>query len=371
MQINGVRYRAIEVLLSSALLLLTVQVFAQTPTQSFDSHTIWKQKIIGVSASDLDTTDLAGDLWLVSHLFDAEPRLVHIDSNGTVISNDKLPDSVRPLFPEVSSFALATSTEGRIGMLVGYSHAVGRGAYNDGADFVLLDKGRFGAPVRVAKGGPEYSGLVALSDNHFLAMGDQAPMVVIRLSAEGKIDWQRRFPSSWDLPSGASLGHGAACILSSEYGVPWMHLMRIDDAGHVDSQIKFQGWNGSISSGPGDSCVALYSTGSPKQNRIRFHLTSFDPSLKQNWSVAMPVDSTWGGSFYLASLKDGWVVVTDSDRKLGNVLIAKYDLSGAIVWSLPNVEIPEPSFLVGAGDTFYLVYRDSEDRHSSIVLKAR
>jgi hypothetical protein len=287
-----------------------------------------------------------------------------------VVSNDKIPDSIHPSSPESSSFALAASTDRSIGVLASYSHG-GKVIFNDGADYVRFENGKFGRPLKIAKSGPEYSGLVALSDNHFLAMGDQDPMVVIRLSAEGKIDWQRRFPSSWDLPSAASLEHGAACVLSSGYGVPWMHLMRIDDAGHVDSQIKFQGWNGSISSGPADSCIALYSTGSPKQNRIRFHLASFDRSLKQNWSVAMPVDSSWGGSFYLASLKNGWVVLTDSDAKSGRVRIGKYDLSGAIVWSVPDVEIPEPSLLVAAGDTFYLVYRDSEDRHSSIILKAR
>lgn len=358
---------------AAVLVILSVRLFAQGVDEGFGSHIIWKQEIKGVVATGLDqaTADSAGDLWLVSNAFDAEPRLVHIDLNGRVISNNELPDSLHPSSPETSSFALATSTSGSIGVLASYSHAVGRAIYNDGADFVLLENGKFGGPLKIAKSGPEYSTLVALSDNHFLAMGDQNPMVVIRLGAGGEIDWQRRFPSSWDLPSGAGLGHGAACVLSSGYGVPWMHLMRIDDAGHVHSQIKFQGWNGVISSGTTDSCVALYSTGSPKQNRVRFHLASFDSSLKQNWSVAMPVDSPWGGSFYLASLKDGWVVITDSEAKAGAVIIAKYDLSGAVVWSLPNVEIPEPSLLVGAGDTFYLVYRSSEDRHSSIIVKAR
>jgi len=355
-------------------MILSGRLFAQAADGGFDSHIIWKQVFKGIVVTgDQATTDSAGDLWLVSNPppFDAKPRLVHIDLNGSVVSNNEIPDSLHPPFPEISSFALATSTGGSIGVLASYSHAVGRAIYNDGADFVLLENGKLGSPLKIAKSGPEYSSLVALSDNHFLALGDQNPMVVIRLSAAGKIDWQRRFPSSWDLPSGAHLGNGAACVLSSGYGVPWMHLMRIDDAGHVQSQIKFQGWNGVISSGTSDSCVALYSTGSPKQNRIRFHLASFDSSLKQNWSAAMPVDSPWGGSFFLASLRDGWVVVTDSDAKLGRVLIAKYDLSGAMAWSLPDVELPTPSLLVGAEDTFYLVYRSGEDRHSSIILKAR
>ncbi|MGA9669037.1 MAG: hypothetical protein WBQ94_07510, partial [Terracidiphilus sp.] len=206
--------------MAAVLVILSVRLFAQGVDEGFDSHIIWKQEIKGVVATGLDqaTIDLAGDLWLVSNPFDAEPRLVHIDLNGNVISNEQLPDSIHPSFPETSSFALATSTDGRIGVLARYSHAVGRAIYNDGADFALRENGRLGSPLKIAKGGPEYHSLLALSDNHFLAMGDQAPMAVIRLGPEGKIEWQRSFPSSWDGPAGASLGHGAACLLSSGYG---------------------------------------------------------------------------------------------------------------------------------------------------------
>jgi hypothetical protein len=359
--------------LTSVFTFLAGQLSAQAPHESFDSHIIWKQAIEGVTASVLDqaTTDSSGDLWFVSDPFNGQPRLVHVDSTGRLVSNDKLPDAIRPSFPETSSFALAAATNGKLAILASHSHAVERAIYADGADFALIDGTKVGPPARVAGSGPEYKGLLALSDDHFLVMGDQAPMVLIRIGAAGKIDWLRRFPSSWDLPSGASLKDGAACVLSSGYGVPWMHLMKLDDAGHVRSQIKFQGWNGVISADLSDSCVALYSTGSPKQNRIRLHLASFDSSLRQNWSTAMPIDSPWGGSFYLASLKDGWVVVTELYPWSGTFLIAKYDLSGSVVWSLPGVAIPPPTVVVGAADSFYLVYERPEDLHSSIVIRAR
>ena len=364
----------LRILLLSVLLLLASRLLAQSPQQNFDSHTIWKQEIKGVTASvsDQATTDSSGDLWFISDsLFDADPRLLHVDASGRTVSVDRLPDAIHPRFPEVSSFALATSTQGNLGVLVNHSHVIGKSIYNDGADFVVLDRTKWGAPVKVAGSGPEYRALLALSGNHFLALGDQEPMTLLRLDAAGKVEWRRRFPSSWDLDTGASLKNGAACVLSSGYGVPWMHLVKLDDTGHMRSQIKFQGWNGVVSADSSDSCVALYSTGNLKQNRIRFHLASFDSSLKQNWTTAMPVDSPWGGSFYLASLKDGWVVMTDSDAKSGTVLIAKYDLSGSVVWSLPDVAIPSPSLVVGAGDSFYLVYQETEDRHSSIIIRAR
>lgn len=363
----------LRIRLSSVLLLLAGHLFAQSPQQNLDSHIIWKQEIKGAIASvgDQATSDSSGDLWFMSDPFDADPRLVHVGASGRGVSVDKLPDAIHPRFPEVSSFALASSTQGNIGILVSHSHMIGKTIYNDGADFALFDGTKLGLPVKVAGSGPEYNRLVVFSDNHFLAMGDQGPMALVKFDMAGKIDWRRRFPWSWDLPSGASLEHGGACILSSGYGVPWMHLMKLDDAGQMRSQIKFQGWNGVISADPSDSCVALYSTGSPKQNRVRFHLTSFDSSLRQKWSTAMPFDSPWGGSFYLVSLKDGWVVVVESDAKLGTFFIAKFDFSGSIVWSLADAAIPPPNLVVGAGDSFYVVYTETEDRHSSIVLRVK
>jgi hypothetical protein len=48
------------------------QLFAQASFQNFDSHIIWKQEIQGATAPGLDqtTTDLSGDLRLVSDPFD-------------------------------------------------------------------------------------------------------------------------------------------------------------------------------------------------------------------------------------------------------------------------------------------------------------
>jgi hypothetical protein len=296
---------------------------------------------------------------------------VHIDANGTVISRDPLPESINPPFPEVSSFALAISAEGPLAVLAHHSHTVGRSLYVDGADFALLDKDKWGVPVKIAGSGPEYKALIALSDGHFLAMGDQSPMVLLRLDSTGKIEWTRRFPSTWTLPSGVSTDHGGACILSSGYLSPWMHLMRLDESGKVHFQTKFQGWDGIVAAGPSDTCAVLYSTGTANRNRIRFHLALFDSSLHQKWSVAIPVASYVGGSFHLASLMDGWAVVTDSEAGFGSVFMAKYDFSGNAVWSLTEKSLPRTELSAGAGDSFYLVCDQPDGRESSIVFRAK
>ena len=286
---------------------LAGRLFGQTVNEKFDSHIIWKQVISEVSASVLDeaATDSAGDLWFISDPFAAEPRdprLIHIDSKGTLISRDRLPESISPAFPEISSFALAASSPGLLAVVADHSHTVGRAEYFDGADFVLVDAGKWGTPVKIARSGPEYKALIALSDGHFLAMGDQSPMVLLRLAPGGKVEWSRRFRSNRTLPSGASTEHGGACALSSGYSVPLMHLMRIDASGKVQFQTTSNGRNGVVASGPSGSCAVLFSTGTTNRNRIRFNLKLFDSSLNQKWSIRIPVASYVGASLILRRL---------------------------------------------------------------------
>ena len=362
-----------KIRLATAFLFLTVQVFAQTSSATFASHIIWKQTIQGVSASVLDqaATDSAGDLWFISDPFGAAPRvarLVHVGANGTVVSQDRLPESIDPPFPEVSDFALASSG-GPIAVVAHHSHTVGRGEYFDGADFILFDQGKWGVPVKIAGGGPEFKALLALSDGHFLAMGDQSPMVLLELNPTGKIEWKKRFPSTWTLPSGAGTEHGGACVLNSSYLAPWMHLMRLDKSGNVRFQTKFHGLNGVVVAGPSDACAVLYSTPSANRYRMPFHLALFDSSLRQKWSVTIPVASYEGGSFNLASLTDGWAVVTDTAAGFGSVFMAKFDFSGHAVWSLTEKSLPRTNLMVGAGDSFYLVGSDGGD--FSVVFKMK
>lgn len=362
-----------KIRLAAAFFFLTAQVFAQTSGATFDSHVIWKQTIQGVSASVLDqaATDSAGDLWFISDPFGAEPRvarLVHLDASGTVVSQDRLPESIDPPFPEVSDFALASSG-GPLAIVAHHSHAVGRSIYSDGADLILYNRGKWGVPVTIAGSGPEFKAFIALSDGHFLAMGDQSPMVLLKLDSTGKIEWKRRFPSTWTLPSGAAREHGGACVLNSSYLAPWMHLMRLDENGNVRFQVKFQGLNGIVGAGPSNTCAVLYSTPSANHYRMPFHLALFDSSLKQKWSVTIPVASYEGGSFNLASLSDGWAVVTDSAAGLGSVFIAKYDFAGHAVWSLTEKSLPRTDLMVGVGDSFYLV--GSDGGKFSMVFKAK
>jgi hypothetical protein len=148
-----------------------------------------------------------------------------------------------------------------------------------------------------------------------------------------------------------------------------MHLMRIDESGKARFQTSFKGWNGVVASGPSGSCAVLYSIGTANRNRIRFDFKLFDSSLKQKWSITIPVASYVGGSFNLASLTNGWVIVTDSDAGLGEVFMAKYDFSGHTVWSLTEKSLPRTELMVGAGESFYLVGDNPDGRESSIVMK--
>jgi hypothetical protein len=101
-------------------LFLAGPLFAQGPSRSFSSHIFWKQAAQGVSESVLDqaAADSAGDLWFIPDPPGAEPRtarLVQTDGNGAIVSEDQLPESINPSFPEVSDFALTVASTDRPG----------------------------------------------------------------------------------------------------------------------------------------------------------------------------------------------------------------------------------------------------------------
>jgi len=69
-----------------------------------------------------------------------DPRLVHIDANGAVVSQNRLPLSIAPPFPEVSQFAIATSALAACSCC-SHSHCC-RSIYFDGAILFSLKEAR-------------------------------------------------------------------------------------------------------------------------------------------------------------------------------------------------------------------------------------
>jgi hypothetical protein len=343
---------------------------AQTLNADLSTHILWEVELPNLHASSLSTAvvDKNGDLWFVTD-FPESSRLVHLTSNGKLVSAKEFPTSLGPRPPaEVSTYALAVLPSGAIGILAHYNHANGKAIYFDGAAFARVDAEEVGIPKDIAGTGPEYKGFLALNDEHFLVMGDQSPLVLIRIDARGRKTWQRRFPSSWVLPSGAALENGQSCIVSPEYGAPRLHLVQLDSSGSIQHRAEISARRGLATSGPDGSCVILYDRGRELQ-RYDFFLADYDASFTRQWTVPVQFDRPWGGTFHLVRTSDGYLVVAEATQVPGPLFIGKYDPSGRLLWSLVEKSRRAPSLVAAQGEAFYLVGAGLDGHDSLSVIR--
>jgi hypothetical protein len=352
------------------LFCLSASISAQSAPESLSAHSIWRRDLpfANASVSSSATIDSEGGLWFISDL-PKHIRLFHLNTSGDVLSQEEIPANLQPGQMEETSFAIASLQSGIIGILANHSHVYGRGSESDGADFAEFKEGKFGPPVKIAGSGPQYTDITALSDNHFLVMGDQEPLTLIDVDERGKVQWRRRYPSSWDLASGASLENGASCVLSGAYSRPLLHLIRLDGKGVQKFRIDLPGWGGQVAAGPNGSCAVLRQRGKLGGNTITYFLSSFDSSLKPLWSIPVQTDAPWGGTFHLATLQDGYLVVSEAGSKSYSLYMAKYDFSGKLLWSVKDDALQAPSQVPTFGDNFYLIFVGDQDPRGAIVIR--
>src|SRR5581483_7076800 len=248
------------------MLKITLQVIALTvigrslwaqSAPGMSEHIIWERDFrdLSVSVSGAAAVDRDGRLWTISE-YPSSNRLLCITANGEMVVNTELPKEINPGGP--TFFSLAVAPSGAVVMVARYSHAVGRAIYFDGAAFANVHPdGTLGAVRKVDGSGPEYKVLVPLSDNHFLLIGDQAPMVVRRLRADGALAWSRMLPRDWVLPSAAPLEHGAACVASPDYRRPVAHMIWIDANGIISHKVQLAA-NRSAAASSNGFCTVLF-----------------------------------------------------------------------------------------------------------------
>ena len=262
-------------------------LLAQSATTIAD-RIVWEHDFsnLAVSTTGAAVADRDGNLWAVSK-YRSSDRLICIRPDGTMVVNAELPKEIKPTPPsDVSYFSLAISPSGMAVLIARYSHADGRVIYFDGAAFAIVNSdGTLGQVKKAAQGGPEFKELVALSDEHFLLVGDQSPMVVIRLRSDGIVDWRRAFPSNWVLPSAASLENGSSCIISPDYRRSLLHMVWLDQAGEVRHREQITGQRSQAVSRT-DACTILYSQ-SAARYQSKYFLTSFDRTFKRVWTVGV------------------------------------------------------------------------------------
>jgi len=352
-------------LLPPALIILAASVSAQSAA-SIANHVDWERDYPTPAPSVLGAAvaDRAGNLWAVGPSSD---RLMCIRADGEMVVNTELPKEIRPADPPGGPiFSLAVSPLGTVVLIARYSHAVGRAIYSDGAAFAIVNPdGKLGPVKKVAAPGPEYKELVALSDEHFLLIGDQSPMIVGRLSSDGDATWRRTFPANWVLPSGAALPDGSSCIVSPDYGRALLHLVWIDKNGTVSHREQLTARRSrAVSSG--GSCTILYDS-EPGLRRSEFHLTSFDRNFHRAWTTDVLDSAPQGGVYGVAAVSDGYVVTIGLGEGL---YLAKFGLTGQMLWVTTDTSREHADLLIPAGASLYLIGGGPRSRRSLHVIRA-
>ncbi len=351
-------------LLLLAWIIPAASVWAQSAATIAD-HIEWERDYPNRALSVLGAAvvDHAGNLWTVGPWSN---RLMCIRADGEMVVNTELPKETWPASTVGGPlFSLAVSPLGTVVVIARYSHSVGRTIYSDGAAFALVNPdGKLGPVKKVAGPGLEYKELVALSDEHFLLIGDQSPMIVVRISSDGDATWRRTFPANWVLPSGAALPDGSSCIVSPDDGRPLLHLVWIDKNGAVSHREQLAaGRSSAVSSG--GSCTILYDS-EPGLRRGEFHLTSFDRNFHRAWTTDVLDSAPQGGVYGAAAVSDGYVVTIGLRDGL---YPAKFGLAGRRLWAATDASRDYAHLLVPAGDSFYLIGAGPKARGSLHVIR--
>jgi hypothetical protein len=277
-------------------------------------------------------------------------------------------DSPASLAPEPPAglvyFHLAVSPSGRLGMLAHYLHG-GREMFYDGAKFVSLERdGTASSPKTVAGPGPEYKGFFALSDQGFMVMGDQEPLIVIRIGPSGDLVWRKEFPKNWDLPSGAALENGAACIASPDYNSPRVHLIQLDSLGNTRQRTVLAARRAEAVAGPAGRCVVLYDR-DPGLKRGEFFLTSFDSTFRREWTVPVQFAAPQGGVYNFLAVKDGYLIAAMANN---GFFLAKYNFGGQLMWSALDPSRQYAALACATEQGYYLVGAGPTDRYNFHVI---
>ncbi|MGC9972174.1 MAG: hypothetical protein ABSE56_16465 [Bryobacteraceae bacterium] len=313
--------------------------------------------------------DQQGDLWVLTEAFTGardysrKQTLFRIDASGVQRRRDDVEAQIsRDLTRELAEYYPAVLPGGPAGFLVHVDRIGGRSNQSRGAFYApLLKPGSVGMPVRISGvDGPLFWQIVPLADGDLLAVGDQSPLAVQKLSPAGEIRWQRRFWKWLTVPQAAAMEEGESCIVSSAYprtsDPQELHLLRLDKNGALQRQARFHGHLGAVAAGPAGACAVFYYDYQPgKMLEARYHLAVFDRSFTRQWTRDIPpsVAGRTGEPWCLIALRDGYLA--SGTAWDGGLFLARYSWSGDLRW----IETLNPSFrrefLLPSADGFYLI----------------
>lgn len=332
--------------------------------QSLADHIVWDRTYpeLAIPRADAAAVDPHGMLWMI-----AAAQILRILPDGKLLGMTEIPAAGDPKPPSQNAHRmLAITPRGKVGLLIGYEHFAGRVIYPDEAKFAAIEAdGKVGTFAKIASAGVWWHGLLALTDEHFLALGDQDPATLIRFDEHGRVSWRRSFPSKLFLANGAALENGASCVVSGMESTT--RIMRLNSAGVVTRGTNIAARRASAAAGPANSCTVLYEL-EPAFKKGEFYLTNLDANFRRVWTTPVRFPAPGGGEYDLMCLTGGYAVAAQADN---GTFLAKYDFAGNLLWSVLDQNWYYGGPTIASGDSFYLLGAKPTHRFNLHVLRMR
>jgi len=159
------------------------------------------------------TSDERGALWLITRDGPGplQDSLTKINPDGQLAGKYD-PQLPLKLIEWVGYWSPATSghSEGLLASLV----SGGQRQTFEGAFFIPVRADGLGIARRVADRGPQFPTLVGAGPDQFIAAGDQEPLTLLKLDANGVVLWRRSFSRNLVLPTVAVGTNGNTFVVS-------------------------------------------------------------------------------------------------------------------------------------------------------------
>jgi hypothetical protein len=104
------------------------------------------------------------------------------------------------------------------------------------------------------------------------------------------------------------------------------------------------------------------------QYRTEYLLSSFDSTLKRNWSVSVAGSAPSGGEYKVAAVAGGYIVAIQS---IEGFLLAKYSPSGQSLWSVADKTRMPAHRVIRSGDGFYIIGAGLKNRYDLHVIRGQ
>jgi len=343
------------------------QSAADTATTTGSYRLEWRRHYdLHVGLVPTGVSDDEGTLWLVTSGRGTDDALTRIHPDRTV-AGTYLP--TLPLDPFVWVNYLSPAVTGsKVGLLANLVSG-GQQQTFEGAFFIPVGPTGLGRPVRVAGRGPQFTAMVGVGNDEFLAAGDQSPLTLLKLNSTGTVQWRHSYSGKLVLPTVSVGSSGTIYVLSQ--GGSYLLLQILDASGALLRLKRITGKQGMVVADAEGGCTILFTTGyGGRDNPV--HMLTLDRELKQLIRIETPLDGWDGRSYALISSPRGHLIIgeipqRDPQRQITSKIVAEVDRSGKLIWQKAISSLSTP--LLASFRTGFYIVRDAFDNEGIDIEK--